>query len=94
MPYICPRDATVIRKSRYIQQASVASRVQLHNPTIDPDSNDAAHRAHHACLLYERQDDPCLNPDETHSFLDHHDRNLHLYLRLHLRLHPHLHLHS
>ena len=83
MPYICLRDATVIRKSRYIQQASVASRVQLHNPTIDPDSNAAAH---HACLLYERQDEPCLNLDETHSFLDHHDQDL----RLRLRLRPHL----
>jgi hypothetical protein len=67
-----------IRKSRYNQQESVASRVQLHNPTIDPDSNDAAH--HRACFPYERQDEPCLNLDETYSFLDHYDQNLHFHL--------------
>jgi hypothetical protein len=62
----------LIHKSRYIQQESVASRVQLRNPTIDLDRNAAAH---HACLLYERQDGSYLNLIETYSFLDHYDQN-------------------
>jgi len=54
----------LIRKSRYIHEESVASRVQLRNPT---------------CLLYgRRQDGSYLNLDlnGTYSFLDHYDQNL------------------
>jgi len=67
----------LIRKSRYIHEESVASTVQLRNPTIDHDRNAAV--LHRACLLYgRRQDGSYLNLDlnGTYSFLDHYDQNL------------------
>jgi hypothetical protein len=68
----------LIHKSRYIQQESVASRVQLRNPTIDLDRNAAV--LHRAYPLYGCQGTGSylnldLNLDETYSFLDHYDQN-------------------
>jgi hypothetical protein len=68
----------LIRKSKYIHGKSVASRVQLRNPTIARDRNAAA--LPRACLLRgrRRQDGSYLNLDRngTYSFLDHYDQNL------------------
>ena len=68
----------LIRKSRYIHEESVASRVQLRNPTIDHGRNAAVLRA---CLLYGRRQDGSylnlnLDLNGTYSFLDHYDQNL------------------
>jgi hypothetical protein len=69
----------LIRKSRYIHEESVASRVQLRNPTIGHGRNAGV--LHRACLLYERRQDGSylnlnLDPNGTYSFLDHYDQNL------------------
>jgi hypothetical protein len=69
----------LIRKSRYIHEESVASRVQLRNPTTVHDRNDAV--LHRACPLYGRQGTGSylnldLNLDETYSFLDHYDQKV------------------
>jgi hypothetical protein len=65
-------NVALIRKSRYIHEESVASRVQLRNPTTVHDRNVAV--LHRACLLYGCQGTGSylnLNRDETYSFLDH-----------------------
>jgi hypothetical protein len=69
----------LIRKSRYIHEESVASRVQLRNPTTVHDRNVAV--LHRACPLYGRQGTGSylnldLNLDETYSFLDHYDQKV------------------
>jgi len=67
----------LIRKSRYIHEESVASRVQLRNPTIGHGRNAGV--LHRACLLYGRRQDGSylnLDPNGTYSFLDHYDQNL------------------
>ena len=69
----------LIRKSRYIHEESVASRVQLRNPTTVHDRNVAV--LHRAYPLYGCQGTGSylnldLNLDETYSFLDHYDQNL------------------
>ena len=66
----------LIHKSRYIHEESVASRVQLRNPTTVHDRNVAV--LHHACPLYGRQGTGSylnLDLDETYSFLDHYDQS-------------------
>jgi hypothetical protein len=68
----------LIRKSRYIHEESVASRVQLRNPTTVHDRNVAVLHRDRACPLYGRQGTGSyLNLDETYSFLDHYDQNHH-----------------
>src|SRR5260370_22897495 len=65
----------LIRKSRYIHEESVASRVQLRNPTPVHDRNVAV--LHRAYPLYGRQGTGSyLNLDETYSFLDHYDQKV------------------
>jgi hypothetical protein len=67
----------LIRKSRYIHEESVASRVQLRNPTTVHDRNVAVLHRDRACPLYGRQGTGSyLNLDETYSFLDHYDQKV------------------
>jgi hypothetical protein len=78
----------LIHKSRYIHEESVASRVQLRNPTTVHDRNVAV--LHRACPLYGRQGTGSylnldLYLDETYSFLDHYDQNHHSLLMPMLR---------
>ena len=68
----------LIHKSRYIHEESVASRVQLRNPTTVHDRNVAV--LHRAYPLYGCQGTGSylnldLNRDETYSFLDHYDQS-------------------
>jgi hypothetical protein len=67
----------LIRKSRYIHEESVASRVQLRNPTTVHDRNVAVLHRDRACPLFGRQGTGSyLNLDETYSFLDHYDQKV------------------
>jgi len=67
----------LIRKSRYIHEESVASRVQLRNPTTVHDRNVVVLHRDRACPLYGRQGTGSyLNLDETYSFLDHYDQKV------------------